>query len=75
MPKSCKILRNQTISHVASHAEMYSASAVEVAIVAFSYNSKILLLNPCSLNNLMLMRDHQYSLQNQHLKIHQVQNF
>jgi hypothetical protein len=34
MPKSCKILRNQTISHVASHAEMYSSSAVEVATVA-----------------------------------------
>jgi hypothetical protein len=35
MPKSYKILRNQTISHVASHAEMYSAYVVEVATVAF----------------------------------------
>lgn len=34
MPKSCKILRNQTISHAASHAEMYFASVEEVAIVA-----------------------------------------
>ena len=34
MPKSCKIQRNQTISHAASHAEMYSASTEEVATVA-----------------------------------------
>ena len=34
MPKTCKILRNQTISHVASHAEMYYAYVVEVPIVA-----------------------------------------
>ena len=34
IPKSCKTRRNQTISHVASHAEMYSASAEEVATVA-----------------------------------------
>ena len=34
IPKSCKILRYQTISHAASHAEMYSASAEEVATVA-----------------------------------------
>ncbi len=27
MSKSYEILRNQTISHAASHAEMYSASA------------------------------------------------
>ena len=34
IPKYCKSWRNQTISHAASHAEMYSASAEEVAIVA-----------------------------------------
>ena len=34
IPKSYKILRNQTISHVASHTEMYYASTVEVEIVA-----------------------------------------
>ena len=34
MPKSYKILRNQTISHATSHAEMYSASAEELATVA-----------------------------------------
>jgi hypothetical protein len=34
MPKSCKTLRNQTISHVTSHAEMYYASTEEVATVA-----------------------------------------
>ena len=34
MPKSCKILRNQKISRVASHVEMYYASAEEVASIA-----------------------------------------
>jgi len=34
MPKSCKIRCNQTISHVASHAEMYSTYVEEVATVA-----------------------------------------
>ena len=34
MPKSCKIRRNQTISQAASHAQMYFASAEDVAIVA-----------------------------------------
>ena len=34
MLKSCKILHNQKISHVASNAEMYYASTEEVATVA-----------------------------------------
>jgi len=34
IPKSCKTRHNQTISHVASHAEMYYAFAEEVATVA-----------------------------------------
>ena len=34
MPKSCKILRNQTISHVASHAKMYYDYVVEVDTIA-----------------------------------------
>ena len=33
-PRSYKILRNQTISHAASQAEMYSASAEEFATIA-----------------------------------------
>jgi len=33
IPKSCKTRRNQTISQAASHAEIYSASAEEVATV------------------------------------------
>ena len=33
IPKSYKTRRNQTISHDASHAEMYSASVEEVATV------------------------------------------
>lgn len=35
MPKPYKALCNQKISHVASHVDMYSASAEEVATVAF----------------------------------------
>ena len=35
IPKSCKTQCNQTISHVASHADMYSASTEEVVVVAF----------------------------------------
>ena len=35
IPKSCKARCNQTISHAASHAEIYSASAEEVATVVF----------------------------------------
>ena len=35
IPKSNKTRRNQTISHVSSHAEMYSASTEEVATVFF----------------------------------------
>ena len=34
IPKSYKTLRNQTISHATSHADMYSASTEEVATVA-----------------------------------------
>ena len=34
IPKSCKTIPNQTISHVASHADMYSDSTEEVATVA-----------------------------------------
>ena len=34
IPKSWKTLRNQTISHAASHAEMYYASTEEMATIA-----------------------------------------
>ena len=34
IPKSYKTRRNQTISHAASHAEVYSTLAEEVATVA-----------------------------------------
>ena len=34
MPKSWKILHNQTISHAASHVEIYFSSAEELATVA-----------------------------------------